>query len=402
MPLPARSVASGHQAPQFASVWSTSLMTLLKKLAANSYKGPGFDRIRLIAALIVVFHHCGTYVIRHIAQDYLFYYSHGFIHFGLLAVTIFFALSGFLVTPSLIRTGDTLTFTVHRALRIMPALIASVFFAIFVIGPILTTQPLEVYFTDPLTYRYTKNLMFLVVDTLPGVRMPNGELIIVNGALWTLYFEVLCYASLVIMSLSGILARRGCTLAVFVAIYVTNAVLWYSSSLHAVVPARIETFVGLFVYFASGICLYRLADIIPWSAGAAAMAALSIVIGLPLGIGVLVMPISLPYLVVYVGLSQLLGRAQYKNDYSYGIYIFHGQVLAFMVIMLPSLRNFFAAAPLIALASLSIAILSWTFIEAPVLSSKKSVSAMVRRNADWIGLTLGRRGRREEAELWRD
>jgi peptidoglycan/LPS O-acetylase OafA/YrhL len=366
------------------------LVTLQQKLAANSYKGPGFDRIRLIAATIVILHHCGTYLIPNIAHDYLFNYSQRFINFGLFAVTIFFALSGFLVAPSLLRTGDIVTFTVNRFLRIMPALAASVFVTMFVIGPLLTSRPLQLYFTDPETYRYMKNLVFLTIDTLPGVRTANGELIIVNGALWTLYFEVLCYASLVIMSISGILARRGCTAAVFVTIYVFNALLWYSSSLHAVIPDRIETFVSLFVYFASGVCLYRFAGSIPWSAGAAAGAALSIAVGLPLGIGVLVAPICLPYLVVYIGLSQFLGQAQYKNDYSYGVYIFHAQILAFMLIMFPSLRNFFVATPVIVVASLSIAMLSWTFIEAPALSSKKWVAVMVRKNVDWIGLPVGR------------
>jgi hypothetical protein len=100
------------------------------------------------------------------------------------------------------------------------------------------------------------------------------------------------------MSVSGILARRSRTIVVFVTIYVMNALLWYAPSLHAAVPDRIETFVSLFVYFSSGVCLYRLAAILSWSAAVAAGAAIAIAVGLPLGIGVLVMPICLPYLVV--------------------------------------------------------------------------------------------------------
>jgi peptidoglycan/LPS O-acetylase OafA/YrhL len=368
-------------------------LSIAEKLEINSYKGPGFDRIRIIAAIIVVFHHSSIYLIPQIAHDYLFDYSRRLLNFGLFAVTIFFALSGFLVAPSLVRTGDVLTFTVHRALRIMPALAVSVFVAMFVTGPLLTNQPLSVYFGDPQTYRYMKNLIFLVVNTLPGVRMANGELIIVNGALWTLYFEVLCYASLALMSLSGILSRRRGTVAVFAAIYVANALLWYFPSLHQAVPDRMQTFVSLFVYFAAGVCLYRLAGNIPWSAGASATAVVAIVVGLPAGLGVLVMPICLPYLVVYIGLSQALGRAQYKKDYSYGIYIFHAQVLTFMLIMFPASRNFFVMAPLIAVVSLSIAILSWAFIEAPVLGSKKWAAAMVRENLDWIRLSVSGRQR---------
>lgn len=365
-------------------------MTIQEKLAANLYKGPGFDRVRLIAAMIVVLHHCSTYAVPQISHDYLFWYSQEFINFGFFAVTVFFALSGFLVTPGLLRTGDVLTFTVHRFLRIMPALSATVFIAIFVAGPLLTRHSLRIYFTDLETYLYLKNLVFSAVHSLPGVEMANGKPIIVNGALWTLYFEVLCYASLVMMSLSGVLAKRSYTFGVFVTIYVVNVLLWYWPSLYSVVPGRVEIFISLFVYFAAGICIFRLSDIIPWSLNAAVITAVLIGVGLPLGVGVIVMPICVPYLIIYLGLSQVFGKAQFKSDYSYGLYIFHAEVLTFVLIMFPSLRNVFLATPLVALVSLSMAFLSWNLIEAPALKSKKWASALVRKKVDMIGLALGR------------
>jgi hypothetical protein len=61
------------------------------------------------------------------------------------------------------------TFTVHRALPIMPALTVAIFIAMLVAGPLLTTHTLWQYFTDPQTYRYARNLVFLTTDTLPGV-----------------------------------------------------------------------------------------------------------------------------------------------------------------------------------------------------------------------------------------
>jgi peptidoglycan/LPS O-acetylase OafA/YrhL len=131
----------------------------------------------------------------------------------------------------------------------MPALAVSVFLAMLVTGPLLTTHALWQYFTDPQTYRYARNLVFLTTNTLPGVVKADGEAITVNGALWTLSFEVLCYASLVIMSLSGILARRSCMIAVFAAVYAMNALLWYVPSLRAVIPDTTQAFVSLFVFF---------------------------------------------------------------------------------------------------------------------------------------------------------
>lgn len=364
-------------------------MNIRQKLTANGYRGPGFDRIRLIAAAIVVVHHSSTYLVPDIAHDYLYAYSRGFTSFGLSAVDVFFALSGFLVTPSLLRTGDVVSFTVNRALRIMPALAVAVFVAIFVVGPISTTLNLSQYFTDPGTYRYAKNLLMLTIDTLPGVQTAPGNPIIVNGSLWTLYFEVLCYAFLVVISLSGILVRRVWTVGLFLGVYAFNALSWYAGPSLALVPVRIETFASLFVYFAAGVCIYRLSDIIPWS-GAAAVAALACLLaGLALGIGVLVTPLSLSYLVVYLGLSDLLGRTPYRRDFSYGIYVFHALVLAFMLVIFPSVRNFFVTLPIVALVSLLIAMLSWTFVEAPALNTKKRVTAMVRLKIEQLGSTFG-------------
>ena len=101
------------------------MMTLSTRMAQKKFKGPGFDRIRLIAALVVVLHHCSTYVTNDIAKDVLFAYSQGFMQFGLLAVCVFFATSGFLVVPGLVRSGDVTTFAVNRCLRIMPALVVT-------------------------------------------------------------------------------------------------------------------------------------------------------------------------------------------------------------------------------------------------------------------------------------
>jgi len=63
--------------------------------------------------------------------------------------------------------------------------------------------------------------------------------------------------------------------------------------------------------------------------------------------------------------------------------------LAFLLVMFPSVRNFFVALPIIALVSLLMAILSWTFVEAPALSAKKRVAALVRAKVEWLASALG-------------
>src|SRR3979490_139763 len=95
--------------------------TILDVFSSVSFKGPGFDQIRLAAAMVVLAHHSWWGV-----NDTLYRYSHEFVHLGLFAVIVFFCISGFLVTRGLVRTRDIIRFGVNRALRILPALIAVV------------------------------------------------------------------------------------------------------------------------------------------------------------------------------------------------------------------------------------------------------------------------------------
>ena len=92
-------------------------MTLHERLSATSFRGHGFDLLRIVFAIVVLLRHArgleyGTQV------DPLFYYSGGFIHFGFLAVAVFFVLSGFLVTPSLIRSENVIDFASRRIIRV--------------------------------------------------------------------------------------------------------------------------------------------------------------------------------------------------------------------------------------------------------------------------------------------
>jgi peptidoglycan/LPS O-acetylase OafA/YrhL len=127
-------------------------------------------------------------------------------HFG---VDIFFVVSGFLVTGSLFARRTLGAFVRARALRIFPALTVNAFGTALVIGPLVTALPLAAYFTSPLTWAYavlnSTTWPWGVVWSLPGVfrGLPAGDA--VNGALWSLPWELTMYAMLVVL---GALALR--------------------------------------------------------------------------------------------------------------------------------------------------------------------------------------------------
>jgi peptidoglycan/LPS O-acetylase OafA/YrhL len=358
-------------------------VTLQDKLVLTSFRGPGFDHVRLVAAIIVLLHHCRGLQYYDFRADALLNYSGGFMDFGRFAVVIFFSISGFLVTPSLLRTGNVVDYAVHRAMRIFPGLIVNVALTILVLGPILTTEPLLSYFRDPQTYRYAKNILTLVVNYLPGVAARSGTQLSINGSLWTLHFEVLCYIVLGLIGALGLLGRRNFVLGLWCASYAVYVALWTIPSFAPALPDRLSTFMNLFVYFGSGILLYLFRERIPFSPALAFGALALLLLALPVGAGPLAMPICLPYLMVFCGLSSLPGKVPLKHDLSYGIFLIHGPILFAFSLLFPDMQTWWAGAVVVFLVTAGLAYASWIFVERPALSKKNAV-------ANWAHRCIGR------------
>lgn len=357
-------------------------MTLLERFEAKSFRGPGFDLLRLGAATMVVLHHSSGVDDRDIRLDPLFYFSGGFIHFGFLAVAIFFAISGFLVTPSLLRSGNITDFATRRILRIFPGLIVVVLVAMFAVGPILTHLPIRAYFSDFELYRYAKNIVTLNINFLPGVISEDGRPWIINGSLWTLHFEVLSYIALAVTSALGILRRRSLFLALFAVSYGTNIVLQLHPELAAALPGRFVTFMSLFIYFITGATLFVYSDRISYSPILAFGIFVLGLVTLHFGLGAFTVPFCVSYLVVYLGLSALPGRSYLKHDLSYGVYLIHGLILAMVELLFPSFRVWWLVATLVLLVTLIMAYLSWTYVEQPPLRHKKMISDWINQRTD--------------------
>lgn len=303
--------------------------------------------------------------------------------FGRFAVVIFFAISGFLVTPGLIRT-NVVDYAVHRSVRIFPGLIVNVFLTIFVLGAILTTRSLVSYFSDPQTYYYAKNISTWTVRYLPGVVEGDGTPAIVNGALWTLHFEVLCYVALGLLGALGLLARRSLVLVTWCASYAAYIAISLNPGFVEALPSRLSIFVGLYVYFGCGVLLYLYRERIPFSPVLACVVLGVLLAILPFGGGAFVMPICLPYLMVFCGLSRLPAKVPLKHDLSYGVYLIHAPILVAFSLTFPNMHTWPIGAVVVFIITLFLAYLSWTFIEGPSLKRKKAASAWVHRCIEWI------------------
>lgn len=160
------------------------------------------DLLRLVAASLVLFSHQHALLG---VEEPLFL---GWTSFGGAGVSIFFFLSGFLVWSSWARDPDFWRFFIRRSLRIFPGLWLVVMLTVFVAGPWLSSLAWPDYFVSSQTWRYLSTSLLLVRQSLPGVFANNPYPLAVNGSLWTLPVEFLCYVSVAVMGCLGLARLR--------------------------------------------------------------------------------------------------------------------------------------------------------------------------------------------------
>ena len=132
------------------------LITHLQILSGGEVKTPSnnFHIIRYGLALLVLYSH--SFGLLALPEPGLFTFT-----FGALAVKCFFALSGYLIALSCLRTDNLWFYVWNRVLRILPALLVAL------IGSHYVGNYFNSFISNPVPY-------------------------IINGPVWTLTWEVLC------------------------------------------------------------------------------------------------------------------------------------------------------------------------------------------------------------------
>lgn len=335
-------------------------------------RGPGFDTVRLLAASAVVFHHSLAIKYDIVAIDLLNAFSGGYTHLGFLSVSIFFALSGFLVTPGLTRSGDVLAYLSRRFMRIMPLLLLVVAVTALVVGPLVSNLPAEEYFTRHSTWRYFRNTTTWLSLQLPGVTDYDGGSTI-NGPMWTLHYEWMCYLLLALLQLAAILRHRLFFLASWLGVSMLSVLIYYD-----IVPGTLRMF-ELMSYFGAGSLLYLFRDRVYWSWTLMALVFGVLVFALGLGLGIFVAPLLIAYLVIGLGPAKFPWNAIiHKADLSYGIYLTHSVIFVVIMRFWPTQSPHVLFATGWSLAALT-AFMTWTFLEKPALRHKDAPAILARR-----------------------
>ncbi len=313
---------------------------------------------------------------------------------GTMAVDGFFALSGFLIVGSYLNSPSTGRYLWRRCLRILPGFWVCLVVSTVVLFPLL--QLLEFGTLDgfPLTGE-SSALSYLVDNSTLFIRqfevtgLAGGEPL--NGSLYTLFYEFLCYLGVAALGALGLLRGRTWPLLA------VTAVVWLFALSQLLTDAPVygqSNTVSIALRFGSmflaGAVAHLLAHRIPmgWTGGLAAVGLL--VAALALGrlaggdpasllVYILVAPPAIAYLVLLAGSSPHLHRVGARRDLSYGLYVYAWPV---QVLLLTAGA---AAWPVVlyGAASAVIATLmawaSWTWIESPALRLKSWTPRRTRR-----------------------
>jgi peptidoglycan/LPS O-acetylase OafA/YrhL len=289
---------------------------------------------------------------------------------GTLAVYIFFATSGFLITASFARAASAPDFIVARALRLLPSLAVSVLLVALVIGPLVTTLPSDAYLSAPETWTFViRNITLVKCQyTLPGV-FGSNPLPVIEGSIWTLNHEVICYAFVLAAGVAGLFAHRR---ALVVALCAYGA-LWLLATLAPNLPHRLNDLRALSLPFAMGMAAWVWRDRLPLNAA---------LLGTLITVAALTRqtPAAFPALIAAITYATLWcafipsGRMRAYNklgDYSYGLYLYafplQGLAVWLAGPMSPA-ANIAMSLP----AALCCAVLSWHLIEKPALTLRDS------------------------------
>ena len=335
-----------------------------------------FNLLRLWFAGAVLFSHCFELIDRgriHEPLDRLFHTFSA----GDLAVDGFFVLSGYLILQSWRGDPHPGRYLARRALRVYPAFIAVTLICGLALGPIFGGGMAH-YFGQFHPLDFTVGALLLREPVVPPVFVGNPYTD-VNGSLWTIQYEFMCY---VIVLIAGLVARnrRAFWWALWITALALNSLAGDALEQIRFPGSRLllgdepGAFVRFLGFFGAGALLHLHRDRVHYRAPLAALCAVAVILSLfSLDAAKLVLPTAGAYLLLWCAFrpaaDSALQRFVHHNDLSYGMYLFAWPAQQ-ILIQVFHLRSEWALLPLAAAAALGLGLLSWRWIERPFLALK--------------------------------
>ena len=298
---------------------------------------------------------------------------------GPWGLSVFFALSGFLVSHSFYKNGNLVLFCWSRILRIFPPLLVCVSHCVFVIGPLYTEYPLVEYFSDESTYLYLlhNTLLYDLEYYLPGVFLDNPLHGMVNGALWMLPALMIMYMFVALVGWLSILRRPAFFNVLFICIsavyyFCSEHILFYLQSDHVVMGMHL---IKLCLDFLLGMFFFVNRGTIILSGYMVILLLLLPIVSYQTSMYWVCFQVALVYSAIWFAFvpSGVVHKFNRIEDYSYGIYLYGFPIQQSILASIP----YISGAQLIMYSCFPTAvcaILSRHLIEDPAFSYREKIS----------------------------
>jgi peptidoglycan/LPS O-acetylase OafA/YrhL len=336
-----------------------------------------FDLMRIVFATLVLLSHAAELTDGNASRELGSRLCGGSMTFGGLAVDGFFLLSGFLIVQSWDRDPELLNYLRKRVLRIVPGYLVAVILSIAALG---LAAPGVNRFFQHLGLRTLLSILLLSSPETPPV-CPGSAYHLVNGSLWTIFYEFRCYLLVAMLGLLGLLRRRWICLALVAALLlVVNSfrllmdLSWSRFLFFTGAPPQVYRLTAVFLI---GTCFYLFRDRVrfaPWYAAAAGalIVAVRLFASRKLELAIL---IGGSYLLFYAGSLSLrwLDWMRRVPDISYGIYLYGWPVEMLWIWSRHGAPwvTFAVCTPI----CFALGWLSWHLIERPALTLKRRATA---------------------------
>lgn len=280
-------------------------------------KSENLQLMRFIASIMVIVSHSFIISTGVESNEWFVLLTNGQLTMGGFAVAVFFLCGGYLIAMSAEKNHTAGKFFTARALRLFPALVFSTFFTIIICG-LVSEWGQIMYYTSSTTWEYMKNSIFWRVYYLPGVFTGNPYGPTVNGSLWTLPVEFVCYILCFVAMKLKLMKKK--TYPFTIPVVVAGAVLvWF---LGFTIPLARELIRPvLLFYIGMGYWIYR--EHINFNIRNLIVAITAFVLLMVIGQGTLAILLAFPYIMMHLwfGTKQCSPKLGRLGDYSYGIYL---------------------------------------------------------------------------------
>lgn len=291
----------------------------------------------------------------------------------------FFGLSGFLVSGSYENTNNVFKFALKRFRRIFPGFWACLLVTAFLIGPIIGFLNGISFKEYPLlgdtgAVSYITNNFFISIKqhNIGSIIEKNAWPGSLNGSLWSLHPEIICYITLAILGLSGSFSKS--KWLVFLIFFILGCFHLLITSFGTEIFPKSPSFLVFskntpyITAFFAGACIYKIRENLTPTLQNVAFLGLVIAMLIKFGGFHVMSPFLIPMFLLLAG---SLKQVSLSNDLSYGVYIysFPLQQLLYSTSLLKDSVFLFCICSVV--LSLIFAFLSWKIIEQPFLHRSK-------------------------------